>query len=297
MRSAPSVAVCLTALFLAGCAATSPAPSETAPRGLRIDNQAPAALLAPGESARIAEQIPAQYRGPVIAAEALGAVISRHEQLAAAAARALTAAHAPALPGKPAGWLGERVGGRLSVLFLTRAKEGVVVAAEATAGAKPGAPSLRRLRSPRALTPQEVNLWRARQMAFSARITACAKQYNPVVVPIHAAGTDQIYVYLLPASPDPARIFLGGYYRIAMSAKGDRVLDTHAFTHSCLVLRRRRATVAAYVTEVKSGTPTAPQVYASLHYGLPVYVATTDNGLVWKVTKGTVNLVRSAAGS
>lgn len=292
MRSAPSLAVSLTALLLAGCAATPSAPpSGTTRSSLRIDGQAPASLLAPGESARIDKQIPSQYRGPVLVAEALGAVIYRHERLAAGAARTITAAS------EPAGWLGERVRGRLNVLFLIHAKGGLAVAAEASAGTNPDEPSLRRLHPPRALTPQELILWRARQLAFSAHITPCAGQYNPAVVPIHAAGTDQIYVYLLPASTKPGRIFLGGYYRITVSADGNRLLATHAFTHSCLALQRRRATVAASVTEVKSNTPTAPQIYASLRYGLPVYVATAGNGLVWKVAKGIVTLVGSADGS
>lgn len=290
-HSALVPAACLTAALLAGCVAISGTPARPARTSLRIDGRAPASVLAPGETARIDKQIPPEYRGAVLVAEALGTVIYRHEHLATAATGMLTAKGRPAFSGAAAGWLTERIAGRLGVLFLVHAKGGVAVAAEVREGPDSGKPRITRWRTPRSLTPQEVLLWRARQLAFSAHITPCAKRYDPVVVPVHAAGVDQIHVYLLPVSSDPNRIFLGGYYRIVIGADGDRILATHAFTHACIALQRRPSSVAASVTELESDTPTAPQVYASLHYRFPIYVATQGNRLEWKVAQGSVTLI------
>lgn len=281
--------------LLGGCATQPKAPSQTGRLRLSVDGQSIAAILSSAETTHISAHIPAKFQGQVLSAEALGTVVYRHAALVAAAAGRIGREQQWAGNTRPAGWLTERGDKRLRMLFLVHGRANTVrIAAIAMAqDATMTEVRIKKLTPPRPLSKSESALWRARQLAYSAKITPCTKRYNPVVIPVRAKNASELYVYLLPESQDPQRVFLGGYYRVAINDLGNRIVATHAFTRACLALRRGPGDVAASVTERKSNTPTAPQVYASLRYGLPIYVATVTNGLRWKVVKGRIELLNS----
>lgn len=281
----------LLAALAAGCAGprastTSLGTASGAP--LKIDDLRPAAILSQKELSRISKKIPAEFRGDVIAAESLGRIVYAHERLAATAAALVAPGGHASFASAPAGWVTERTHDGLRVAFVVKSDDSLRVAAEVTQKNGESKPQVRRFQEPRALTPTESLLWHARQLAFTAPIKPCSSQYNPVVVPLEARGKNLFYVFLLPVAADANVMFFGGYYRITISSDATRILDTHAFTHSCIQLRRNPKAVAAGLTEVISDSPTTPQVYASLAYEIPVEVATSDNGILWKIKDGAI---------
>lgn len=295
-RALPVAAALALVLLAGGCASPATGPANAglaraeANKAL-IDGLAADRILPKTEYARIKRAIPAQNRDAVISAEALGRILYEHDRLATQAGDLLTSGGHADFPGTPLGWLTERTATGLRVVFIVRTQDGPQVAVQVEARGGSGKPRVRRFSPPRALSPEEAPLWSARELAFTAKIRPCAKRYNPVVVPVQNRGESTIYVFLLPASPKPDIVFLGGYYRIAVSGDGKKIVETHAFTHACVTLHRDPRAVSAGVTELKSGTPTTPQVYASLHYAIPVDIETAANRLLWKVDKGQISLL------
>lgn len=280
-----TAALGLALLLAAGCA------SQTATSGkqLLIDGQTLASLLPASQRHQIKNSIPERYRGDVLIAQAMGHLLDAHQKKAVEATNAYLAKvgrHRPHLNG----WLVVRENGVEKVLFITKHNTTPYVAAIASKVHKGGA-RIKVLHTPRKLDSEESALWQARELAFQAKMKPCSKQYHPVVLPVTAAGVNEIYVYLLPlASTD--KIVLGGYYRVRINARGTRILDTHAYTHACLEVERRPQAIGAGVTELESPTPTAPQVYANLRYKLPIYVSTNQNRLRWKIEQGRISLLK-----
>lgn len=285
----------IAALFLAAAALAGGCASQPASTGNRllIDGQPLEALLPASRREAIQKRIPAGYRGSVIISEAMGRVIEAHQRIAVDASNAYLKKAGKDHP-KLAGWLVVRHGGGLKVLFISEPNGRPRVVATAR-DVHSGAADIRELSSPRALDEQESALWRARGMAFKADIRACSPHYLPVVIPVVATGTRQIYVYLLPLGKAD-EIMLGGYYRIKINAAATRIVDTHGFTRACLKVRRNPKAIGAAVTETESPTPTAPQVYANLRYGLDLYVNTVGNHLRWKIADGKITVLHPSSG-
>ena len=229
----------------------------------------------------------------LIGGVAMGRLLDDHQQIAVRATNAYLAKvgkHRPHLDG----WLVVRKNGAEEVLFITRRDTTTpYIAAIASHVRKEGA-RIKILKRPRTLDAGETALWKARTLAFQAKMKPCSKQYQPVVLPVTAAGVKEIFVYLLPLAP-AGKIVLGGYYRVRINAQGTRILDTHAYTHACLEVERRPKAIGAGVTELESPTPTAPQVYANLRFNLPIYVKTTGNDLRWKIEQGRITLLSKPA--
>lgn len=281
------VALCLAG----GCASKPPANRE---ESLLIGGQTINQLIPAAERDRIDRTVQHGYRGTLLIAQAMGAEIARRQQLAVSASNVYIA-QPQARRAHLAGWLVTRKNGKLEVLFIAKDATGrpqVVAIAQPTDQAKP---RLDTLQSPRALTDAEAALWQARGLAFTAKITPCTKSYQPVIIPVEAAGKKQIFVYLLPLAP-AGTMMLGGYYRIRINADGSQILDTHGYTRSCLKMQRNPKAVGIAVTENESPTPTAPQVYANLRYGLPIYVTTSKNKTQWEIEQGHIKPLKKPVG-
>lgn len=279
-----ATALGLAVLLASGCASQ---PTSSG-RQLLIDGQTLSSLLPAQQRRHIKNTIPQRYQGDALIAQAMGQLLDEHQQIAVDATNAYLAQTGKQRP-HLAGWLVVRKQGKEEVLFITKHDTTPYVAAIASNVGKDGA-RIKVLETPRKLDAGETALWKARSLAFQAKMNYCSKRYHPIVLPVTAAGVDEIFVYLLPlASAD--KIVLGGYYRVRINAQGTRILNTHAYTHACLEVERRPKAIGAGVTELESPTPTAPQVYASLRYNLPVYVTTTGNHLRWKIEQGHINLL------
>lgn len=287
-RIARACTLSALAALLSACAGTS-APSEGGPP-LLISGRSPQVILSAREISRIYENMPAKFHDAIVRAEAFGRTVYAHDRLADEAGSLVAPGGHPAFGEPPAGWLTERTSAGPTVNFLVNRQNTLAVAAAVTRAH--GQLQMRQFTPPRNLSPQEMILWQARQLAYTAKFKACSQHYDPVVIPARVGGVDLIYVYLLPASADPTTIYLGGYQRITIGPDGDQILEEHAFTHSCVTLHRNAKTEGVRVTELVSDSPTSVQVYASLRYGLPVYVETASNGLDWKVEDGRITLVK-----
>lgn len=288
----PALCVSLLAALAAGCVApgTSPVSRQAgSATPLEIDGLTPASILSRRELSRISKKIPAEFRGDVIAAESLGRVVYAHERLATTAAALIAPGGHASFTSPPAGWITERGNEGLTTAFVVKSGDSLRIAAEVTQKDEGAKPQIHRFADPRRLTARETALWQARQLAFTAAIKPCAPQYNPVVIPLEAQGKNLFYVFLLPISADPEAMYFGGYYRITISSDAKQILDTHAFTRSCIELHRNPKAVAASLTEVIGDSPTTPQVYASFAYAIPVNVVTSDNGILWKIDSGAIS--------
>lgn len=280
----------VTALSLtAGCASK---PQTGGEGSLLIGGQSIKALIPASERERIDGAFQPGYRGNLLIAEAMGAEIAQRQRLAVNASHVYMA-QSEAQRVQLAGWLVTRKSGEIAVLFIAKDDDKAPrVVAVAHATMDQAKPRLDTLRSPRPLSDEETALWQARGLAFSAKISPCTRSYHPVVIPVVAAGKKQIFVYLLPLAP-AGTMMLGGYYRIKTNARGTQILDTHGYTRACLKMHRKPKAVGIAVTENESPTPTAPQVYANLRYGLPVYVTTSKNDLQWEIKQGRISSLKN----
>lgn len=272
-------------LCLVAACASKPAANAPASR-LLIGGQSIDALIPAAERNRIDTAIQPGYRGSILIAQAMGTEIAWRQRLAVDASDVYMA-QAEDRRAKLAGWLVVRTKGTPEVLFISEHGHKPSIVAVARSTGRKSKPRLQTLASPRALDGSEMAMWKARKLAFTAKITPCSSRYHPVVIPVVAAGKKQLYVYLLPLAP-AGTMMLGGYYRIKINAAGTKILDTHGYTRACLKMHGNPKAVGIAVTENESPTPTAPQVYANLRYGLPVYVTTSKNNRQWAIRKGKI---------
>lgn len=278
--------------LLGGCAGT-PTPSRTVP--LLIDGQTPRAILGEREMDRIGKQIPDSYRQNVEQAEAFGRTIHAYQKLARDAGKLVAPDGRSPFSYPAAGWVTEHTPKGLRLSFIVKEKDKIGIAAQVTRSRK----GLNRhhLSPPGALSSDQLALWEARNTAYEGHFKPCSRHYTPTVMSVSVAGTPFIYVFLLPVSTDRNTLYLGGYHRVTVSPDGRTDLENHAFTHGCITLHRRNKDAVARVTETVSNSPTAPQVYASLRYHLPIRVKTQGNGLDWRVKNGRITLLSDDKGN
>lgn len=133
-------------------------------------------------------------------------------------------------------------------------------------------------------------LVRARQLAMQRPFLACARSYNSVAFSVG----DAIHVYLMPGRTRDDVHPAGGHHLFVFDADGRTLRSERAFTRSCLDLGGRSPSgnmAALLATHLLDPQPTEVHVFISLNAGMPLYVATTQNGHLWKVDKGIVSLV------
>jgi hypothetical protein len=135
----------------------------------------------------------------------------------------------------------------------------------------------------RALTPVESGAFAARQAAIAALPSRCADNINTIVLPDSADGKPRWRVYLAPGTRDAAVVPLGGYFRFDVSEDGQKVLSQRPFTKACMNMHRENNAAGLFITHLLDPQPTEVHVFASLTYGLPIYVATMPDGAMWKV--------------
>ncbi len=143
-------------------------------------------------------------------------------------------------------------------------------------------------------TSEQRSMWRARKTALSANVQRCSRAYNTVVLHGRVMKLPGWLVYLIPATAEPGRVLVGGYYRVHVSAQGDKVLSVTPFSKSCLALPATEAppggqAVGAYFNHLLSDAPTETHVFLSKLHGKPMYVATKRG--VWSVDGDTITFL------
>jgi hypothetical protein len=117
----------------------------------------------------------------------------------------------------------------------------------------------------------------------------CTRTYNTVVLSDVRGGQVVWLVYLLAASQDADDVVLGGHYRVTVNANGTEILKSEPLSKSCIVGKRDKGAAGLMVTHVLDPEPIETHVFASLAYGVPIYVATekgsyaVENGRIRQV--------------
>lgn len=148
-----------------------------------------------------------------------------------------------------------------------------------------------------ALTDDEANLYRARQLATTATPPLCGDQYNTVVLrraETSSEGAD-IDVYLMPGATVAGQHPFGGYFRIGIDSAAGAVREVQRFTNGCLVIDEadmRRQGVrpeVLYVTQIIGDTPTEVHVFQSLSSHFRILVVTRSG--IWEVNGAVIRLL------
>ncbi len=143
------------------------------------------------------------------------------------------------------------------------------------------------------LTPQLAMRFRAAQTALHAKASVCTQHVNTIVLPTE--DKQGWWVYVMSASRDKPRIWIGGNTRDRVSRDGSRILTTFASARSCVefdVGEPRPAFLA--MTHLVSDLPTEFHVMQSLTWHQPMLVATRTG--IWKVEGGRTTLLKLPAG-
>lgn len=116
-------------------------------------------------------------------------------------------------------------------------------------------------------------------------ITQCSRShYNTVVLPPETPGGPDL-VYVLTPQTSTSSVPMGGHYLFEVGA--DHVVGPpRAFTKSCIDLAKTGGAgrpAALVISHLLDPVPTEIHVFSMFAAGLPIYVATTQNNLVWAV--------------
>jgi hypothetical protein len=117
---------------------------------------------------------------------------------------------------------------------------------------------------------------------------------NTVVLPPDGSGN--IAVYILTPQVSNEAYPLGGHFRVDIDPDG-KVAASRRFLNSCFMLQMPRAEggnspVAMVVSHLLDPQPTEIHMFVSRYFGLPIYVGTTANDLLWKVSAGQIGPVQ-----
>ncbi|WP_164118281.1 hypothetical protein [Sphingorhabdus sp. Alg239-R122] len=136
------------------------------------------------------------------------------------------------------------------------------------------------------LTDMQLRLIAAGDSASAVNLKNCSNlPFNPVILPADVPGGADLVYYLTPQMRGD--LFpLGGHYRFEIA--GDRVQSFRSFTNSCVNVRTKAqgdnaAPEALMFTHSLDSAPTEAQVFAVFSMGIPLYVKTEQNGLLWLI--------------
>jgi hypothetical protein len=144
-------------------------------------------------------------------------------------------------------------------------------------------------------TDEQLSLIRARQAAMKQAFLACSPDYNSVVY----RDGDSIRVYLMPGTKKQGIFPAGGHHLFVYDATGRTLQSQRDFTRSCIDLQGVPdkpmgdgfRPMGMMVTHLLDPQPTEIHVFISLNTDSPLYVGTTENRYLWKVSKGRISLV------
>lgn len=142
----------------------------------------------------------------------------------------------------------------------------------------------------------QLSLIRARQAAMQQAFLTCSRDYNSVVY----RDGDAIRVYLMPGTTKQGVFPAGGHHLFVYDAAGRTLLSQRDFTKGCIdlqgappsgALEKGDRLVGMMVTHLLDPQPTEIHVFISLNTDSPLYVGTTENRYLWKVSRGRISLV------
>jgi hypothetical protein len=231
--------------------------------------------------------IAAEEQAAVARIEQLGALLFHHDRLAWNGTDEILERNINLGPAGAKGWLTEAQadGTNRLVFFGEEGEGGFGIMQVDFAGQKPIAVTdLQRER----LEPPLSLAHRALKTVRTARAGACSEKINTALFKDPTA--DEWLVYWLSSSTDLNMIVHGGHTRFRVSGDGANVLDTLAFTKSCMFMPLNKEAKAAgtdqgvIVSQLTTTMPTEIHVFNSLVHGVPIIVLAP--GGTWRVNAG-----------
>ena len=252
------------------------------------------------ESIRIECEIPFKYRRDVMMAEMIGGAIRMHDAAAWLTTDALKEVGAfDDLDGKGKGWLTLDNGSSIEVRYFLEQDGQTRAFSSATMDTVTmKAVDARRLSPPQSMTEREQRLLRAKSLVLSRDdIGLCTRHPpNTVVMEFEEDGAREILVFVMSAWVDKDTAPLGGYHMYRASEDGGTVIDNFSQTKVCMSANARELESGSLVlTHINSAAPTMFHVFMNLQYRTPIFVSTTQNGLLWKVDRGRISLMDKAS--
>lgn len=131
------------------------------------------------------------------------------------------------------------------------------------------------------LTPIEVRMIRAREVAGQQKTQLCTSGAKNAVVLPPVTVNEPVSVYVLTSQVKTGEYPAGGHYEFDIDADG-KVISSRTFTRACLnltqaPLAKGQKPVAVFITHLLDTTPTEIHVFLSRWMGLPVVVATPSS--------------------
>ncbi len=144
---------------------------------------------------------------------------------------------------------------------------------------------------PDEISPREVSMWRARQLAANQPFRACSDRYNTVVLAEDDASESNWVVYLLAATVDPTQIMLGGHHKFRVNSAGTQILSHIPLTRSCLSTRYQESLASIAVSHVISSKPIETHVYLNHLHGIPIVVVVIEPQESFRIEGGRIRRI------
>jgi hypothetical protein len=231
--------------------------------------------------------ISAEEQSAVARIEQLGALLFHHDRLAWNGTDEILERNIDLGPAGARGWLTETRadGANRLVFFGEEGEAGFGIMQVDFADQKPVAVTdLQRAR----LEPPLSLAHRALRTVRATRAGACSEKINTAVFKDPTA--DEWLVYWLSSSTDLHMIVHGGHTRFRVDGEGTKIIDSLAFTKTCMFMPYSKDSQAAsaehgaIVSQLTTPMPTEIHVFNSLVHGVPIIVLAPDG--TWRVKAG-----------
>ncbi len=147
-------------------------------------------------------------------------------------------------------------------------------------------------KKPKKLTQHQKLIFKATQLAKKQEFKKCTSSYNNVAIHlIGEKGKDNFYIYLLAATNNPNLNIGGGHHRFLIEPQKKEVKEHYSHSNDCLLSTTNKGATSLVFTHMTSDVPNEFHIYMSYLYKMPLYVLTVNNGIIWKVNKGKIEVI------
>ncbi len=147
-------------------------------------------------------------------------------------------------------------------------------------------------KKPKKLTHLQKLIFKAVQLAKKQEFKKCTSSYNNVAIHlIGEKGEDSFYIYLLAATNNTDLNIGGGHHRFLIDPKKKKVIEHYSHSNDCLQSTLNKDTTSLVFTHMTSDVPNEFHIYMSYLYKMPLYVLTINNGIIWKVNNGKIEVI------
>lgn len=219
--------------------------------------------------------------------EKLGNELSHRDEIAAKASDLVFGQHPEFTEVSPQGWITDLHSNGDIVYWIGETKDGLAPAYKVTFSGK--SPTIEDIHNTK--LPAEIALrYKARQTALRALAGKLNDVYEPhynfeVLDDPDGSG---FLVYALAAFAKNYPVYVGGHFRVTVSADGGKAERVDQLSHGIIEQKSDEKMVAiATAQAVKTPHPVETWIYSSNLYHLPMYVTTTD-GASWGIAHGRI---------